>query len=66
MFHHGKKISQNLSGMKFIGKTIPYRNSCILSQFFNNMLTESTIFNAIIHPAKNPGGIFHGFLLTDL
>ncbi len=66
MLHHGQKIGQNLGGMVFVGEPVPYRNTCIFSQFFNNCLSKTTVFDAIIHASQNTGGVFHGFFLANL
>src|SRR5665648_804646 len=38
----------------------------IFSQFFNDALTKSTVFNPFVHSSQNPRGIFNGFLIPDL
>ena len=33
---------------------------------FNDILTESPVFNAVEHPSQNPGCVFHRFLVANL
>ena len=35
--------------LEFISQSIPYRYSCIISQFLNYFLIKSSIFDSIIH-----------------
>ena len=52
--------------MELIGEAIPDRNAGILRQVFHNILTVTTVFNAVIHTAQNTGGIGNTFFFADL
>ena len=66
MLMDGKHICQHLGRMILVGQAVPYRDSCIFCQFFHNILAESTVFNTIIHPAKNSCCICNTLFLADL
>ena len=52
--------------MKFIGQSIPYRNTCILCQLLYDLLPISAVLNTVKHPAEYSCRIFDALLLTDL
>ncbi len=52
--------------MKFSGETIPNRDSGILSQLLDYLLPKTPVFDPVIHPSQNPGGILHRLLITNL
>ena len=66
VFLDGQEVGQDLGGMELIGEAIPDRNAGILREIFHDILTETAVFNAVIHAAQNTGGIGNTFLFTDL
>ena len=66
MLPDGQKVRQHLSGMKFVGQSVPYRNARISGKLFHNVLTEAPVLDSLIHPSQNPRRIRNALLLTDL
>ena len=66
MFLNGQKIRQHLCRMEFIGKAIPYRNTCIFCQFLYDFLPITTILDSFIHASQYSCSIFNAFLFADL
>ena len=66
VFNHGENVGEHLCRVEFISQTIKDRHSGIFSQFFNNFLTETAIFDGVIHSAKNARSIFHTFFMPNL
>ena len=66
MLTDGKHISQHLSGMILIGKTIPYRNSGIFCKLFYHILAKSAILDTIVHSSQNSCSVGNALFLTDL
>ena len=66
MFTNGQHICQHLCRMVFIGQTVPYRNTCMRCQFFNDFLTKSSVLDSFIHSSKNSCCVCNAFFLADL
>ncbi|MNC62611.1 hypothetical protein D3C75_1126520 [compost metagenome] len=52
--------------MEFVGQTVPHRHTGMGAQLFDDLLTEATVFDAVIHATQYTGGVLHGLLVTDL
>ena len=63
---HGHQVGQHLSGVEFIGESIPHRHAGMFRQRFNAILPESAIFYAVIQTSQHAGCIPDGFLVSDL
>ena len=59
-------VSEHLGRMEIIRQTIPYRDTGILCQFFNNALLVATVLDAVKHAAQNLRGIFQRLFVSHL
>ena len=66
MFANGQKIGKHLRRMKFVGQAVPDRNLGVLREFFNDVLSEAAVFDAVKHGGKNSRGIRDRLFLSDL
>ena len=66
MFPDGEEVRQDLGGMELVGQAVEHGHAGMLCQLVHDLLTEAAILDAVIHPAKHPGGVGDGFLLADL
>ena len=63
MLPDGQEIGQDLGGVELVGQAVPDGNACIMGQILNDLLAVAPVFDAVKHPAQDPGGIRNGFLL---
>ncbi|CWN66066.1 Uncharacterised protein [Neisseria meningitidis] len=66
MFAHSQCVGKHLCGMELVGQPVEHGYARVFRQFFNNFLTETAIFDGIVHPAQHAGGVFDAFLMPDL
>ena len=66
MFSDSEQIRQHLGRVILICKSVPYRNSCIMSQLLYNLLSKASVLNTVVHPAQNSGCICNTLLFSDL
>ncbi len=66
VFHHGEEVGEDLGGVELVGEAVPYWHASIFGQFFNDVLTEATVLDAVEHTTQHAGGVLHRFLDTDL
>ena len=66
LFLHGQHVCNHLGGMELISKAIPYRDAGMFCQFLDDFLPKPPVFNAVKHPAQNPGGVCYALFLANL
>ena len=66
MLQHRQKVGKDLRGMEFRGQSVPNRNVGVFCQLFHSILSETAVFNSVVHPPQHSGRIFHGFFGADL
>ena len=66
MLLDGKKVGQDLGGVKLVGEPVPDGNACVFRQFLDQVLAVATVLNAVEHPTQYPCGIGDAFLFTHL
>ena len=66
VFAHSEEVGKYLCRVEFVGQTVPYWYTSVLSKFFNSFLLETTVFDTIIHSSENASGILHRFLNANL
>ena len=66
MLFDRQKVGQNLRGMKFVGQPVPNGDGSVFGKLFHNFLAEATVFNAVVHPTEDTGGVGNGLLFADL
>ena len=66
MLPYGEKIRQHLGGVVLIGQAVPDRHTGVLCQFLHDFLSETTVFDALIHSSQNSCCIRNAFLLSNL
>ena len=66
MFLHGEEVSEDLCGVELVGEAVPNGNTSVFGQFFNDVLTEATVLDAVEHTTQHAGGVSHRFLDADL
>ncbi len=54
-----QKVGENLRGVVNIGEAVPYGNSRLLRQFFNQRLFETAVLNAVEHSPENSSGVLY-------
>ena len=66
VFAHGQRVGEHLGGMKLVGQAVEHGHAGVFRQFFDHVLPEAAIFDAVVHPAQHAGGVFDAFLMPDL
>ena len=66
MLLNGQKVGQDLRGVEFVGQAVEYRHARTARQLFHHLLAEAAVFDAVVHPAQDPGRIRDGLLFPDL
>ncbi|CAH0306401.1 hypothetical protein SRABI106_03911 [Rahnella aquatilis] len=66
VFKHGHQVGKDLGRMKLVGQPVPHRYAGEFRQFFHRLLCKTPVFDAVIHSPQHAGGVFHGFLVSDL
>ena len=66
MLLHGEKIGKDLRGVELVGEAIPDRNACICCKLLHDLLTKSTVLDAVKHAAKHTGSVRNALLFSNL
>src|SRR5579872_817727 len=66
VFLHGKQISQCLCGVSLVREPVPYRHTRVTSQFLHVGLSETAIFNTIVHASKHTRRILHRLFIANV
>ena len=66
MFAHGQRVGEHLGRVELVGQTVEHRHAGVFRQFFDHVLPEAAIFDAVVHSAQDAGGVFDAFLMPDL
>ena len=52
--------------MEFVGQAVPDRNAGVFGQLLDDRLSETPVFDPVVHPAQDPGGIADRLLVAHL
>ena len=52
--------------MELVGQAVEHGHAGVFRQFFDHVLPEAAIFDAVVHPAQHAGSVFDAFLMPDL
>ncbi len=66
VFAHGQGVGDHLGRVEFGGQAVEHRHTGELGQFFDDFLLEATVFDGVVHPPEDAGGVFHAFFVADL
>src|SRR5689334_11315808 len=66
MLLNSQEISQYLCRMGFICQSVPDWYARMLREFINNILSVTTIFDAVIHATKYASSILHRLFIADM
>ena len=62
----GEHVRQHLGRMIFVRQSVPDRDTCMLCQFFHDLLSISPVLNAVINTPQHSGRVGNALLFPDL